>query len=98
MAVGYLTASLRQAGISVDVLSPLAHGVPGVAREPEETLLVDLGRRVNYLLAQAPGEPLRALRRGVEHLRGRRDRRRLDNRRLHCFHHHQCERSSCRGQ
>ncbi len=61
------------------MLSPLAHGVPGVAREPEETLLVDLGRRVNYLLAQAPGEPVRALRRGVEHLRGRRERRRLDD-------------------
>ena len=79
MAVGYLAAALRQAGMAVEVLSPLAHGVPGIAREPEETPLMDLGRRANYLLAQAPGEPLRKLRRQVEHLRGRRERRRLDD-------------------
>ena len=33
ISVGYLTAILRRAEIEVEVLSPLAHGVPGVARE-----------------------------------------------------------------
>ena len=33
LAIGYLVASLRRAGVNVEVLSALNHGVPGKERE-----------------------------------------------------------------
>ncbi|HEY0984105.1 B12-binding domain-containing radical SAM protein [Schlesneria sp.] len=36
LAIGLLVASLRKAGFDVDVLCPLSHGVPAVAREKQE--------------------------------------------------------------
>ena len=54
MAIGYLTSTLRNKGMSVTVLSPLAHGIDGVFREPEETLAANLGRRINFATAQVP--------------------------------------------
>jgi radical SAM superfamily enzyme YgiQ (UPF0313 family) len=45
LAIGLLTASLRGAGYQVQVLSPLAHDVVGLAREHSETLKDHLIRR-----------------------------------------------------
>ena len=53
IGVGYLAAILRRHGMLVTVLSPLAFGVPGVIREPPESELLGLARRVNFLVAQA---------------------------------------------
>ncbi|HEY4188615.1 MAG TPA: radical SAM protein [Polyangia bacterium] len=55
IAVGYLAAVLRAAGYSVTVLSPLAHGVTGLQREPPETSLRDAARRVSYMFAGRDG-------------------------------------------
>jgi len=55
MAVGYLAAILRQNGIEVTVLSPLAYGIPGVIREPPESTFLNFARRINFALAQIPG-------------------------------------------
>jgi radical SAM superfamily enzyme YgiQ (UPF0313 family) len=55
MAVGYLTAILRQSGFDVTVLSPLAYGIPGVMREPPESVFLNLARRLNFALTQIPG-------------------------------------------
>lgn len=46
LAIGLLTASLRDAGYDVQVLSPLAHDVVGAPREHPETLGDHLFRRV----------------------------------------------------
>jgi radical SAM superfamily enzyme YgiQ (UPF0313 family) len=51
IAVGYLASVLRGADMDVHVYSPLAHGVPGIEREPAETTARDLARRFNYLMA-----------------------------------------------
>jgi anaerobic magnesium-protoporphyrin IX monomethyl ester cyclase len=50
IAVGYLTAVLRQAGEDVTVFSPLAYGVSGVTREPPDTLMRHLARKLNYAI------------------------------------------------
>lgn len=45
LAIGYLVASLRQAGVDVEVLTPLSHGMPPTEREWRETWRDDLRRR-----------------------------------------------------
>src|SRR6187431_2486734 len=66
IAVGYLVSALRKAGHEVNVFSPLAHGVPGVYREPEETVLRDAGRRLNYFMASRSKGALGRVRRAVD--------------------------------
>ena len=63
MAVGYIASSLRDSGMSVTVLSPLAYGIDGIFREPEETALVDWSRRINYALTQLPFVMIEVVRR-----------------------------------
>ena len=46
LTIGYLVGSLREGGIEVDVLSPLAHGVPAVEREHPEGRWDQFRRRV----------------------------------------------------
>jgi anaerobic magnesium-protoporphyrin IX monomethyl ester cyclase len=46
LAIGYLVASLRKAGVDVEVLSPLKYGVPGKEREWQERRRDQLKRRV----------------------------------------------------
>lgn len=53
LAIGLLTASLRNAGYGVQVLSPLAHDVVAAPREHAETLKDHLARRIQ--LSTAPG-------------------------------------------
>jgi hypothetical protein len=48
IAIGYIAAALRRASFEVDVLSPLAHGVPSAQREKRETLRDHLYRRVSF--------------------------------------------------
>lgn len=48
LAIGYLVASLRRAGIDVEVLSPLAHGVPAVERERRENFRDQVQRRLFF--------------------------------------------------
>ena len=50
IAVGYLTAILRQAGADVTVFSPLAYGVSGVTREPSDTFMRHLARSLIYTI------------------------------------------------
>ena len=45
LAVGYLVASLRQAGVEVEVLTPLSYGMPATEREGRETWRDSLRRR-----------------------------------------------------
>lgn len=47
LAIGLLTAALRNRGHEVDVLCPLAFDVPAMQRERRETVLDHLKRRVN---------------------------------------------------
>jgi len=61
LAVGYLSAILRKDKFSVHVLSPLAHGVEGMSREPVETLWQDVARRTSFSLAGARGIGARIL-------------------------------------
>lgn len=53
LAIGILAASLRNAGIDTEVLSPLAFDAPAAERERQETLADHLMRRVH--LADLPG-------------------------------------------
>lgn len=69
IAIGYLASILRARGMSVTVFSPLAYGVPGVPREPRETALRNVGRRLSYSVRGAQGAPLRYLRRGFDRAR-----------------------------
>ncbi len=48
IAIGYMTAALRQAGYEVEVLSPLAVGVRSARREGQESLGDHLQRRISY--------------------------------------------------
>ena len=48
IALGYMIASLRDAGDAVEILSPLSHGVPSANREGQESLGDHLFRRVSY--------------------------------------------------
>lgn len=52
LAVGYLVATLRGAGVEVDVLSPLSHGLPAVQREHRETAWNQVERRVYFATHQ----------------------------------------------
>lgn len=47
LAVGILTAALRNRGHQVEVISPLAHSVPAVERERSETLADHIARRIH---------------------------------------------------
>ena len=75
IAVGYLASGLRSAGRSVTVLSPLAHGVSGVIREPAETSILNLQRRANYALAQTPGRVATKARAALQRARQVQERR-----------------------
>ena len=80
IAIGYLAAALRGAGMHIDVLSPLAHGVNGVVREPPETRLLHAGRKLNYRLTHANGFLARLVRAAIDSTRERsakRDQQRI---------------------
>jgi anaerobic magnesium-protoporphyrin IX monomethyl ester cyclase len=62
IAVGYLASILRSAGYEVRVLSPLAHGVPGVPREPRAGRLSLLNQQLSFASAFAGSSSLRAVR------------------------------------
>lgn len=47
LAIGLLVASMRNAGLDVDVLCPLAHDVPGTVREKRETYRDHVDRRIH---------------------------------------------------
>jgi len=47
LAVGIMVASLRNAGIRVEVICPLAHDVPAAERERRETILDHVARRIH---------------------------------------------------
>jgi anaerobic magnesium-protoporphyrin IX monomethyl ester cyclase len=47
LAIGLMTAALRNHGIQVEILSPLAHDVPAVERERRETILDHFARRIH---------------------------------------------------
>lgn len=53
LAIGLMTAALRNRGTRVEVLSPLAHDVPAVERERRETLIDHVKRRIH--LSDMPG-------------------------------------------
>lgn len=48
LAIGYLVAALRGAGMQVEVLSPLAYGLPATEREHQETLRDQAIRRIYF--------------------------------------------------
>lgn len=61
IALGYMVASLRGAGYEVEVLSPLAHGVPSALREKRETYVDHWLRRFSYSTRPWIDRPRRAL-------------------------------------
>lgn len=66
LAAGILVASLRKAGITVEVLSPLEHDVPAVERERQEWYADHLHRRLrlsNRKFVRVARETSRTLRR-----------------------------------
>lgn len=71
ISIGYLTAALRRQQMQVTVLSPLAHGIRGVVREPPENWYQNLGRRVNMALAQSPGSLSQTCHEFVKNIRSR---------------------------
>lgn len=75
IAIGYLASILRNDGMHVRVLSPLAYGVPGIVREPRETAAMNIARRANYILEQTPGPLPRIVRRQVHRYRERASRK-----------------------
>lgn len=64
LAVGLLTASLRNQGHRVDLLSPLSYNVPAVSRERPDTLIDHVVRRV-HLTDWEPVVGLRDILRGL---------------------------------
>jgi len=60
LAIGLLTAALRRAGLSVEVICPLDHGRPTAMRERRERITDHLQRRL-HLSGYAPTLPLRDL-------------------------------------
>lgn len=62
LAVGALVAVLRRDGIEVDVLSPLALGVPGVPREPQARPFGRLDHFARHASAHAASPMLRSAR------------------------------------
>jgi len=61
LAIGLLTASLRNQGHQVEILCPLAHDVPATQRERRETLADHFKRRVHL----SDWTPVKALRDGL---------------------------------
>jgi radical SAM superfamily enzyme YgiQ (UPF0313 family) len=53
LGIGYLVASLRDAGIGVEVLSPLLHGVPPSVRERPQTLKMYARQRALFAMHPA---------------------------------------------
>lgn len=53
LGIGYLVAALRSAGIEVEVLSPLLHGVPAYVREKPQDLKAHLRQRAIFALHPA---------------------------------------------
>jgi len=62
MAIGYLAASLRQAGLGVQVFAPLMIGVSGVVREAPPPPWGALLAQANHWIATSPSETVRAWR------------------------------------
>jgi anaerobic magnesium-protoporphyrin IX monomethyl ester cyclase len=62
VAIGMLAAVLRRDGIEVDVFSPLAIGIPGVAREGRVGRFGRLEQYLRHVTANAPIASIRALR------------------------------------
>src|SRR5687768_3321863 len=48
LSIGVIVASLRAAGIGVEVLCPLSHDVPAFFREKPETAAFQLMRRIHF--------------------------------------------------
>ncbi|MFM7052535.1 MAG: B12-binding domain-containing radical SAM protein [Planctomycetota bacterium] len=75
LAVGILVASLRNAGMQVEVICPLAHDVPAAERERRERYTDHLARRIHlstHPLFRVPRDAARAIRgwwRGRPHAR-----------------------------
>jgi radical SAM superfamily enzyme YgiQ (UPF0313 family) len=61
IAVGLLTASLRQVGHTVRVFSPLAHGVKSLPREMVETRIDALEQRISFSTHKWLGPPRKVL-------------------------------------
>jgi len=72
IAIGYMKSILTQQGCEVTVLSPLAHGIPGISREPHETPALNIARKVNYALHQIPGRLADSVRRNTGRMRAHR--------------------------
>jgi len=62
VAVGLLTAILRNAAVDVDVLSPLAFGVGGLPREPRAAAWGELTARLGYATAMSQNRLVRGAR------------------------------------
>ncbi|HLU49161.1 MAG TPA: radical SAM protein [Planctomycetota bacterium] len=62
LSVGYLVSISRRAGLAVQVLSPLAAGIRGVAREPRATRRHLIRERINFASAQSSSRIVRSLR------------------------------------
>jgi anaerobic magnesium-protoporphyrin IX monomethyl ester cyclase len=71
VAVGYLAAVLRRAGFEVRVLSPLAHGVPGVPRELPARPLSLLDQQLRFASALSGSTAVAAARRTMVRARQR---------------------------
>jgi anaerobic magnesium-protoporphyrin IX monomethyl ester cyclase len=72
ISVGYITAILRRAGVEVEVLSPLAHRVPGIQREAPPRPFGHLEQALRYWSATTPLTVVRALRNRAASLKSRR--------------------------
>ena len=62
VAIGYLTAILRQSGADVSVFSPLSHGVDGVVREPRVKPWGHWDQYLRYWSATTPNTLVRSAR------------------------------------
>jgi len=58
LGIGYLVASLRGAGIEVEVLSPLLHGVPPSVRERPQTLKMHVRQRALFGACRCEARPV----------------------------------------
>jgi len=70
VAVGYLVSILRQAGVEVEVFSPLASGVTGVVREPPVKPWGLLDQRLRYWSAVSSNPVVKSVRAKLAHLHG----------------------------
>ncbi len=69
ISVGYLCSVLRKAGCEVEVLSPLAHGVPGLEREPQPRPWSLLDQRLRYRAAASSHAWVASARERLQRLR-----------------------------